>query len=71
MAPTDLAANNAVVVWKRYDINTLKQEVSTAKIYEHNRLDETSVVHRYRCHIAAKFGLFVNDDQRKLPVLYW
>ena len=24
--------------------NTLKQELSTAKIYEHSRLDETSVV---------------------------
>ena len=43
-------------VWKRYYINTLKQEFSTAKTYEHNRLDETSIVDRHRCHMAVKFG---------------
>ena len=43
----------------RYYINTLKQEFSTAKIYKHNKLDETSIVDRHRCHMAAKFGLFL------------
>ena len=51
--------------------NTLKQELSTAKTYEHNRLDETSIVDRQRCHMAAKFGLFVNEDHSKLHTLYW
>ena len=60
-----------MVVWKRYYINTLKQELSTAKTYEHNRLDETSIVDRHRCHMAAKFGLFVDEDHSKLPTLYW
>ena len=40
-------------------MNTLKQELSTAKTYEHNRLDETSIVDRHRCHMAVKFGLFL------------
>ena len=71
MAPADKAANNVVVVYKRYYINTLKQELSTAKIYEHNTLDETSIVDRHRCHMAAKFGLFVDEDLSKLPTLYW
>ena len=31
LVPADKAANNVVVVWKRYYINTLKQELSTAK----------------------------------------
>ena len=35
------------------------------------RLDETSIVDRHRCHMAAKFGLFVDEDQSKLPTLYW
>ena len=52
-------------------INTLKQELSTAKTYEHNRLDETSIVDRHRCHMAAKFGLFVDEDHSKLHTLYW
>ena len=29
---------------KRYYINTLKQELSTAKTYEHSRLEETSIL---------------------------
>ena len=50
---------------------TLKQELSTAKTYEHNRLDETSIVDRHRCHMAVKFELFVDEDHSKLPTLYW
>ena len=52
-------------------INTLKQEFSTAKTYEHNRLYETSIVDRHRCYMAAKFGLFVDEDHSKLPTIYW
>ena len=53
------------------DINTLKQEISTAKTYEHNRLGETSIVDRHRCHMAAKLGVFVDEDKSKLPTIYW
>ena len=35
------------------------------------RLDETSIVDKHRCHMAAKFGLFVDEDHSKLPTLYW
>ena len=71
MALADTAANNVVVVLKRHYINTIKQELSTAKTYVHNRLDESSIVDRHRCHMAAKFGLFVDEDHSKLPMLYW
>ena len=37
----------------------------------HNRLDETSIVDRHRCHMAVKFGLFVDEDHSRLPTLYW
>ena len=49
-----------------YYIDTLKQELTTAKTYELNRLDETSVVDKQRCHTAAKFGVFVDEDNSKL-----
>ena len=52
-------------------MNTLKQERSTAKTYEHNRIDETPIVDRHRCHMEAKFRLFVDEDHSKLPTLYW
>ena len=25
----------------------------------------------HRCHMAAKFGLFIDEDHSKLPTLYW
>ena len=31
----------------------------------------TSIVDRHRCYMAAKFGLFVDEDHSKLPTLYW
>ena len=33
LAHADKASNNVVVVWKMYYINTLKQELGTAKTY--------------------------------------
>ena len=71
LAPADKAANNVVVVRKGYYINTLKQELSTAKTYESNRLDDSSIVDIHWCHMAAKFGLFVDEDHSKLPTIYW
>ena len=34
-------------------------------------LDETSIFDSHRCHMAAKFGLFVDEDHSKLPTLHW
>ena len=47
------------------------QEPSTAKTYEHNSLDETSVVDRHRCHMVAKFGVCLYEDHSTFPTLYW
>ena len=54
-----------------YYINTLRQELSTAKTYGHNLLEEKFVVDRHRCNMAAKFGVFVDEYHSKLPTLYW
>ena len=54
-----------------YYINTLKQTLSIVKTYEHNLLDERYVVDRHWCHIAAKFGVLIDEDHCKLPMLYW
>ena len=45
-----------------YYIYALKQELSNAKTYEHNLLDERSVIDKHRCQMAAKFGVFVDED---------
>ena len=52
-----------------YYINTLKLELSTAKTYEHNRLNEMSVFDKHQCHMAVKFGVFVHGDHSKLPTV--
>ena len=54
-----------------YYIKILKQELTTAEIYEHNSLHKRYVVDRYRCHMAAKFGVFVDEDHNKLHMLCW
>ena len=47
-----------------------KQELSTAYTNEHYLLEEMSIVDMYRCHMAAKFGVFVDEDHSKHPTLY-
>ena len=49
--------------------NTLKHELSTAKIYEHNLFDERSDVDRYWCHMAAKVGVYVDQLYSKFSWL--
>ena len=53
-----------------YYSNILKQELSTANTYEHNLFDERYVDDRHRCHMAAKFGAFVDEDHTASFVRY-
>ena len=39
LSPAVKAANNILVVWTMYYINTIKQEISTAETYEHNLIE--------------------------------
>ena len=58
--------------FEKYTILTpLSKNLALPKTYEHNRPDYTSIVDRHRCHIVAKYGLFVDEDHSKLPTLYW
>ena len=47
-----------------YYINTLKQELSTAKTYEHRLLDKRSFIDRHRCYMAAKI---VSEYDQEIP----
>ena len=64
-------ADAANMLWsfeKRYYINTLKQLISTAKTYEHNGLDETSMIDRHRYHMSKLEGLMM--DLSKPSTIY-
>ena len=52
-----------------YYINTLKQELITAKTYEHNLLYERYHVDMHQSQMSAKFG--IDKDDSKLPTLHW
>ena len=51
-----------------YYINTLKQELSTAK-----HISITGLMRRLSLIDvdAAKFGVFVDENHSKLPTIYW
>ena len=44
-----------------------KQELISAQT--NGLLDEKSVLDRHRCHKAAKFGVFIDEEHIKLPTL--
>ena len=50
-----------------YIFKALNQELSTARTYGHNLIDERSVFNRRQRHMASKFGAFVDEDHSKLP----
>ena len=52
------------------EVKKLEKE-SIDCIKQHFEINETSIVDRHRCQMAAKFGVFVDEDHSKLPTLYW
>ena len=71
LAPADEAANNVVIVWRLYYINTLKQELGSTKTYERISTDERSIVNTHSIDITAKFAVSIKEKQGRLPTLYW
>ena len=53
-----------------YYFNILKQELGSSKTYVYDLLDERYVVDRHQCHMAAKFDVFVDEMNDKLPTCY-
>ena len=51
-------------------INTLIQELGSAKTYERSASDEKYVVNSHCCHITAKFAAGIKENQEQLPTLY-
>ena len=66
LASADKAADNVVVVWRLYYINTLKQELGSSKTYERISTDERSIVNAHSVDITAKFAVGIKENQDKL-----
>ena len=68
----DKAANNVVVVWRLYYINTLKREIVDTNAYKlQPSLSERVIVDGHGCHTALHFGVKAKENQDKVPTLCW
>ena len=52
-------------------INTLKQELDGTRVYKETDSDEISVVYVHINELPVKFSVCVNEDEDKLPPMYW
>ena len=72
LVTADEAANDVVVVWRLYYINTLKRELVDTNAYIlHPSLSERVVVDGHGCHTALHFGVKAKVNKDKVPTLYW
>ena len=70
LGPADKAANNVVVVWRLYYINTLKRELVDINAYKlQPSLSESVNVDGHGCHTALRFGVKTKENQDKVPTL--
>ena len=64
LVPADKAANNVVVVWRFYFINTLKRELVDTNAYKlQPSLSERVIVDGHGCHTALHFGVKAKENQ--------
>ena len=78
LVPAGKAANNVVVVWWLFYINTLKPELVDTNAYKivseyelQPYLSERVVVDGHGCHTVLHFGVKAKENQDKVPTLYW
>ena len=71
LVPADKAAENEVVVCRLHYINTLKQELDGTRVYKETDSDEITVFNAQSNELPVKFSVCVNEDQDKLPTMYW
>ena len=70
--PADKAANNVVVVWQSYYVDTLKRELISTNAYKLQvSLSERIIVDEHGCHTALCFGVKAKENQDKIHTLYW
>ena len=62
--PADKAANNVVVVWRLYHVDTLERELIVTNAYRMQAsLKEKVVVDVNGCHTALKCGVNAKENQ--------
>ena len=76
LVPADKAANNVIVVWKKYFIDTLVKELGINNVNSNNptyiRTDDSfeTIVKSHNQFITS-VGLEISEEDQNPPYLYW
>ena len=71
LVPAEKAANNVLVFWRLYYIDTLKHKFIDTKAYKMQAsLSERVVVDGHGCHTALSFNAKAKENQGNVPTLY-
>ena len=77
LVPADKAANNVIVVRKKYDMETLIKELSinTTNISPNSTYipstDSFDEILKSHCKFIQSVGLEMSEEDKNLPYLYW
>ena len=66
--PADKAANNVIIIWKRYYVDVLKEELDSTSKYVPAQLTKDKLLLR---HIDTLTKSNIKSDKLDLPTFYW
>ena len=67
-APADKAANNVIIIWKKYYVEVLKSELNSTSAYVPADLTKDKLLQR---HIDSLTKSNIKIDKSDLPTFYW
>ena len=67
-APADKAANNVIIIWKRSNVEVLKEELNSTSTYVPAQLTKDKLFLR---HIDTLTKSNIKIDKFDLPTFYW
>ena len=67
-APVDKAANNVIIIWKRYYVHVLKEELNSTSTYVPAQLTKDKLLLR---HIDILTKSNIKIVKLDLPTFYW
>ena len=67
-APADKAANNIIIVWRKYYIEVLKNEITSSQTFQLTKLSELDIVNK---HNLIATSLQAKPDSMTVPTMYW
>ena len=70
LVPADKAANNVIVVCKKYYLDVVLKDLESTNTYQEVHSDCSSVVSRHLKYMVQN-DIFVQEQQEHLPSFYW